>query len=594
MEMKDNILETFKLKVINLIKNNLHGNIIDNIEAERLGETIDRKLIHDTTVMLNDMKCYEETLEKFLLKRTTTFYKEEAAKLTEHQSVTKYLEIVKRRLDEEMDRVECYLMSSTAQSLEKIVRVEMITTYLNFILENSKEGFIPLIRENDVNHLEMMFHLVNHDESHLKKMIERYQAHILETGKKYIMLEDNLKNPISFIDGLLSLKKKFDIITSKSFKNKQGFVKAMNNGFTGFSDGSLQKSIAEYLSLYLDTAMKMENKDDEFEPTLKRALSIFKYLQDKDVFENYYKNHLSQRLIQSSNRSNPNFVHEKKFVDLLQKECGHNFVSKLDGMFNDLKLSALSMENFHKSDAYKKNVEEQGMTFNVQVLTSSFWPAYPISKTIFPAPMVDATKAFEAYYDSKHPRRSIMWQKNLGDGVILARFPLSKHEIFVSTQQMTILSLFNSNNSLTLEDILNQTNMNLKQAKIALMLLFLGKHKILKKEPSTKKLDKKDVFSWNASFKSTEPFIKFSSVSSKDGKDGSNESSKPASLESLIIGSFKNHKKIIYKDLVVQMKKDMGKDFPGKEEVKRIVESFIEKEYLVRDEDNRRNLIWTG
>jgi cullin 3 len=68
--------------------------------------------------------------------------------------------------------------------------------------------------------------------------------------------------------------------------------------------------------------------------------------QDKDVFENFYKQHLSRRLL--SNRS-VNDEFERSMIIKLKSECGYHFTSKLEGMFNDMKISKDSMEEFRKT-----------------------------------------------------------------------------------------------------------------------------------------------------------------------------------------------------------------------------------------------------
>lgn len=43
-------------------------------------------------------------------------------------------------------------------------------------------------------------------------------------------------------------------------------------------------------------ALKGSNEDD-VDATLDRVMMLFRYLQEKDVFEKYYKQHLAKRLL---------------------------------------------------------------------------------------------------------------------------------------------------------------------------------------------------------------------------------------------------------------------------------------------------------
>jgi ribosomal protein L32 len=68
--------------------------------------------------------------------------------------------------------------------------------------------------------------------------------------------------------------------------------------------------------------------------------------QDKDVFESFYKQHLSRRLLY--NRS-VNDEYERSMIVKLKSECGYHFTSKLEGMFVDMKISKDSMDAFRQS-----------------------------------------------------------------------------------------------------------------------------------------------------------------------------------------------------------------------------------------------------
>lgn len=57
---------------------------------------------------------------------------------------------------------------------------------------------------------------------------------------------------------------------------------------------------AEYISLFIDDNLKKGLKgksEEEVDVVLDKTITLFRFLTDKDVFERYYKNHLSKRLI---------------------------------------------------------------------------------------------------------------------------------------------------------------------------------------------------------------------------------------------------------------------------------------------------------
>lgn len=76
------------------------------------------------------------------------------------------------------------------------------------------------------------------------------------------------------------------------------------------------------LVYYLDEQFKREFKgqtEEEINDKLDKVIFIFRYLQDKDVFESFYKNALSKRLLEKKSVSEDA---EKMFVLKLKEECG--------------------------------------------------------------------------------------------------------------------------------------------------------------------------------------------------------------------------------------------------------------------------------
>lgn len=91
-------------------------------------------------------------------------------------------------------------------------------------------------------------------------------------------------------------------------------------------------------------------------------MTIFRYLQEKDVFEKYYKQHLGKRLLSQRSYSDDA---ERSLLVKLKTECGYQFTSKLESMFNDIKTSE-DMHRDFKSSINENNID-LGMDFSVQV-----------------------------------------------------------------------------------------------------------------------------------------------------------------------------------------------------------------------------------
>ena len=91
------------------------------------------------------------------------------------------------------------------------------------------------------------------------------------------------------------------------------------------------------------TLTPSQRTDLEVDVALDKTITVFRYLTDKDVFERYYKGHLAKRLLLGRSVSDDA---ERQMLGKLKVECGHQFTQKLEGMFNDMKLSTETMEGY--------------------------------------------------------------------------------------------------------------------------------------------------------------------------------------------------------------------------------------------------------
>lgn len=59
-------------------------------------------------------------------------------------------------------------------------------------------------------------------------------------------------------------------------------------------------------------------------------MEIFKFIDDKDVFQKFYQKKLSMRLIQGTSASDDS---ESSMISKLKEICGFDYTSKLSKMF---------------------------------------------------------------------------------------------------------------------------------------------------------------------------------------------------------------------------------------------------------------------
>jgi cullin 3 len=77
---------------------------------------------------------------------------------------------------------------------------------------------------------------------------------------------------------------------------------------------------------------------------LDKTITIFRFITEKDVFEKYYKGHLAKRLLLGRSVSDDA---ERGMLAKLKVESGVQFTQKMEGMFNDMKISAETTKDYH-------------------------------------------------------------------------------------------------------------------------------------------------------------------------------------------------------------------------------------------------------
>ncbi|VDM80063.1 unnamed protein product, partial [Strongylus vulgaris] len=285
-----------------------------------------------------------------------------------------------------------------------------------------------------------------------------------------------------------------------------------------------------YLSLYVDEKLRKGLKsesDENVEKLLDKALVLFRFLQEKDVFEKYYKQHMARRLLLDKSISDDM---ERMMITKLKTECGCHFTLKLENMFRDKELWTTQATAFKE---YKENFlrGENMIDISVRVLTAGIWPTQSATVCILP-PVCEYAfnmalvvfQMFSNFYVNKHNGRKLTLNTMLGTadvkavfygggtaaseidwdishvqivrevvnlalsrsasvespkpGTSDAREPRKEENkiLMVNTHQMIILMCFNNQPRITFEALLEQTNIAEKELKRNLQSLAMGKH----------------------------------------------------------------------------------------------------------------------
>lgn len=601
------------------IRDHLCQTLLTLVRRERKGEVVDRMAIRNACQMLmilgiNTTSVYEEDFEKPFLEESAEFYKLEGQKFLAENSASVYIQKVEARINEESERAKHYLDPTTEESIVKVVEEELIRKHMKTVVEMENSGVIHMLKHNKIEDLARMYRLFVRVKDGLKTVCDCMRGYLREQGKALVVEEEGEsgRNPITYIQSLLNLKDRFDHFLNNSFSNDRLFKQAISSEFEHFLN--LNGKSPEFLSLFIDDKLKKGVKglsEQEVETVLDKCMVLFRFLQEKDVFERYYKQHLAKRLLLGKSISDDS---EKNMISKLKTECGCQFTSKLEGMFKDMTLSQSTNDEFRQHIS-NNQINLMGVDLVVRVLTTGFWPTQASSpKCTVPPQAQHAFDCFKRFYLGCHSGRQLTLQPQLGTAELNAIFPPSKKEggpieirrhIFqVSSYQMCLLMLFNTQERWTYEEISQHTEIPERDLNRALQSLACGKatQRVLTKDPKGRDISTTDVFSVNEQFTSKLYRVKIQTVLAKGELEPERKETRSKvdedrkhEIEAAIVRIMKARKKRPHNLLVAEVTEQLKARFmPSPQVIKKRIEGLIEREYLARTPEDRKVYVYVA
>lgn len=551
----------------------LNSVILEQIQMEREGDIIDTALIRSCIYMLEGLyesegedestKLYLTSFEPAFLAASEAFYENEGASLLAELDAGTFCRHAKKRSTEEQDRCRSTLSMLSATKIRAVFDDKFIKNNIREVIALEGSGVRYMLDNDRLNELELLYDLVARVDPKKEELKQAVQKRILELGKEINDAAINTQRvqppraentaddksereaktsgekpinqqtaaAIRWVDDVLQLKEKFDGILATAFQSDQGLQSAFSRSYAEFINAYNRNS--EHLSLFFDENLKKGIKgktENEVDTLLDQGITLLRYVQDKDMFERYYKKHLSRRLLM---KRSANMDAERQMISKMKMEVGNNFTQKIEAMFKDMAVSEDLSSNFKNHIARLGDADSKGTELEINVLTSTMWPLENMgpsyregeskSQCIFP-PQIDRVKQrFEKFYLNKHSGRQLTWQAHMGTADLRAYFPEMKgtkktRELNVSTCAMLILLLFNDlppGEFYTCEEIQAKTNIPFNELTRNLQSLAVApKTRILIKEPMSKDVKPNDKLFFNESFYSQFQRIKIGVVTS--------------------------------------------------------------------------------
>ncbi len=417
--------------------NKITESILTSIENDRAGEVIDGDSTRNAIQMFLSLDIYHSHFETVFLATSTNYFRSDAKKAIEQQSISQYLTYVIDRIGKELALSNSLLDTSTKKRVIKIVEMEYIGSLAPLIID---KGLTQLLDQSDdkaldLSRLYQLFARVNVLELLRKgfmdyvqrkgeEIIHQSMNHYRTSNQSTIQNSDNnVSSNVAFksldsgdnygssnlISQLIQFHIKLEKILQNSFGMKDAsnqpanlplaasnnannatplanistirsgtvdFSKAMRDAFEQFLNIK-SAIVAESVARFFDEQLRSSRvrNDLDIEKTLDEAFFILKLTHGKDVFEAYNKNLLAKRLL---TRTGTNNEIEHLLISKLKGECGASYANKLSGVFKDIDLSSELMNGFNQDlDMYlpnsSSNEEQRNIEFYVNVLAASSW-----------------------------------------------------------------------------------------------------------------------------------------------------------------------------------------------------------------------------
>ncbi|XP_063967788.1 cullin-4A-like [Lytechinus pictus] len=580
-------LDLFRSHIISnrTVQNRTVEGLLMLIENERTGDVVDHSLLKSLLRMLSDLQIYEEAFEKRFLEATQMLYGAEGQRLVHEREVPEYLIHVDKRLEEEAQRILHYLDHTTRKLLIACVEKQLLEDHIGTILQ---KGLDSLLDANRVDDLTLLYRLLQRTKNGLLDLCQYFSAFIKKTGTTIVIDSEKDK---TMVQELLDFKEKLDNILETCFAKNEKFSISLKESFENFINKRLNKP-AELVAKYVDNKLRAGNKEateEELERLLDKIMVLFRFIHGKDVFEAFYKKDLAKRLLVGKSAS---VDAEKSMLSKLKQECGGAFTSKLEGMFKDMELSKDIMV------AFKQHMQHQCQTtvmdLSVNILTMGYWPTYKPLEIHLPSEMVNLQEQFKRFYLGKHSGRKLQWQPSLGHCLVKAQFreeSSSVKELQVSLYQTLVLLLFNEGDNFSLEDIRQATNIEDSELRRTLQSLACGKARVILKQPKGREIEDGDKFAFAKDFKHKLFRIKINQVQMKETVEEQVTTQERVfqdrqyQIDAAIVRIMKMRKSLSHNLLVSELYNQLR--FPVKpSDLKKRIESLIDRDYMERDKDN--------
>ena len=606
----------FKVKVYDNLEQKLKSNFFDYINNYRNDDNNNNNInnINEKILILKDFILFldyfdDRNFYDEIKNNTYSFYTNLSNSLIKN-SFIEYFNYFYDKLNKEDEYLKIYLnlelVNDINERLKEIVFYNNSEKILSF-----NDGFLFLLnneKENS-NLLKKIFNIFHQNENSLNILLNLFKTFIKEKFNEFLLKNNYLNSNLNlkeiansnFLNLYLNFQKYILSIIEKNFNNNNLF----NVVFKEIME-QIQKQkenintsylLPYHFDKYLRKSAKISLNSNTAIEGINSGLQIFSQISEQDIFIEIYRNLLCNRLV---NNDYVSIDAEKYLIDQLKKQCGNEYISKIETMIMDYNLNNELTNNFKEflnNNEINYLNKINNIESNLMILSNEHWPLnnFNLFHIKLPNNLITLQNLIFKYYHINYPGRNVQWAYENSKVELNGIFPHKKYKIICNTIQACVLLLFNDKNVLFNNFILLSTI--LKLLNIENKIDFENNVKPLLNSSLIIKLndDNNDVkYILNKNFRDENDVIKVEMPIKKENyiRKEHIEEDRSMAIDGMIVKILKSKKKMEYKEVINYILTNLERFRVKVESIKKRINSLIERELIGRDKNDANILTY--